>query len=211
MQQFEAIFSDIGCDAIKIGMLYDSDTIEALREKLSAVPPLPIVLDPVMCAKEGSLLLKPDAIHSLKTLFPLSLLITPNLMEASTLLGCQLYKKAHMEKAALDLLKLGANNVLLKGGHLLDEPGSDCLCLNAGEIYWIEQPCIHTQNTHGTGCTLSSAIAALLARQYPLKEAVMLAKQFLHASLLAGAEYQLGSGCGPLHHFHEYWSELCAL
>lgn len=197
-QQLDAIFSDIGCDVIKIGMLFDNEIIEAVKERLSAFSSIPIVLDPIMCAKGGTLLLKQEAIYSLKKLFPLSLLITPNLPEASELLGYQLNRKDQMEKAALDLLDMGANNILLKGGHLLEGQGCDCFCSNNGEISWIEQPFIKTKNTHGTGCILASAIAAFLAKKYPLKEAVKEAKLFFQSALHAGADYELGSGHGPL-------------
>jgi hydroxymethylpyrimidine/phosphomethylpyrimidine kinase len=210
-QQLDAIFSDIGSDAIKIGMLFNTEIIEAVTQKLSTISSIPIVLDSVMYAKGGSLLLKKEAIHSLQKLFPLSLLITPNLMEASELLGYQLDRKEQMEKAALDLLKMGANNILLKGGHLVHGQGCDCFCSKTGEISWIEQPLIKTKNTHGTGCTLASAIAAFLAKDYPLKEAIKEAKLFLHSALLAGADYELGSGHGPLHPFYAFWRESCAL
>jgi hydroxymethylpyrimidine/phosphomethylpyrimidine kinase len=210
-QQLDAIFSDMGCDVIKIGMLFNQEIIEVVKEKLSTTSFIPIVLDPVMCAKGGALLLEPEAILSLKKLFPLSILITPNLMEASELLGYPLVKKEQMEKAAFDLLDIGANNVLLKGGHLIEGQGSDCFCSQTGEITWFEQPSIKTKNTHGTGCTLASAIAAFLAKQYSLKEAIQEAKFFLHLALLAGADYELGSGHGPLHLFHDRWRETCVL
>lgn len=208
-QQLDAILSDIGSDAIKIGMLFDDKIIETVYQKLSLISSLPIVLDPLLWAKDSSLLLKQGAIHSLKKLFPLSLLITPNLMEASELLGYRLDRKEQMEKAALGLLRMGANNVLLKGGHLLKGQGCDCFCSKTGEVSWFEQPVVKTKNTHGTGCTLASAIAAFLARKYPLKEAIKQGKAFLHSSLLAGAQYELGSGHGPLHPFHAFWRDSC--
>ncbi len=186
-QQLDAIFSDMGADVIKIGMLFDSEIIEAVADNLSKITPIPIVLDPVLSAKGGALLLKKEAINSLNKLFSLSLLITPNLVEASKLLGYRIKRKEQMEKASLDLLDMGANNVLLKGGHLLEGQGSDCFCSKTGEIQWIEQPFIETKNGHGTGCTLASAIAAFLAKKYPLKEAINEAKLFLHSALLAGS------------------------
>jgi hydroxymethylpyrimidine/phosphomethylpyrimidine kinase len=209
-EQLDAIFADIGSDAIKIGMLFDSDIIKVVTQKLSTLSPIPIVLDPLMRAKGGFFLLKPEAVDSLKKLFPLSLLITPNLIEASMLLGYQLDKKEQMEKAALDLLDMGANNILLKGGHLLEEQGSDCFCSKTGEISWMKQPVVQTKNTHGTGCTLAAAIAAFLAKKYPLKEAIQEGKRFFHSALLAGAKYELGSGYGPLHPFYAFWRQPCA-
>lgn len=207
--QLEAILSDIGTDTIKIGMLFNKEIIEIMRQKLSKMN-LPIVLDPVMHGKEGRLLLKEDAVNAIKNLFPLSLLITPNLTEASLLLGYLIERKEQMENGALDLLKMGAKNVLLKGGHLSEGKGSDCFCSATGEIIWFEQPAVNTKNHHGTGCTLASAIAAFLAKKYPLEEAVQEAKMFLHSALLAGTYYELGSGFGPLHHFHAFWSNPCA-
>ena len=208
-QQLEAILSDMGADAIKIGMLFDSAITEAVADKLSRLSPIPIVLDPVLNAKGGATLLKKEAIHSLKKLFPLALLITPNLVEASQLLGYRIDRKEQMEKASLDLLSMGANHVLLKGGHLLEGRGTDCFCSKTGQIHWMEQPFIETKNTHRTGCALSSAIAAFLARKYPLKEAIREAKLFLSSALAAGAEYEFGSGHGPLHPFYAFWRESC--
>lgn len=206
-EQLDSIFSDIGADVIKIGMLFNDEIIEAVTDRLSTVSTVPIVLDPVMCAKGGTSLLKQEAINALKKLFPLSLLITPNLTEASVLLGRKLYKKEQMEKASFDLLDMGANHVLVKGGHLIEGQGSDCFCSKSGEIEWFDQPSIQTKNTHGTGCTLASAIAALLAKKHPLKEAIREAKLFLHAALRAGANYELGTGHGPLNPFHAIWKE----
>jgi hydroxymethylpyrimidine/phosphomethylpyrimidine kinase len=209
--QLDAIFSDIGSDAIKIGMLFNQEIIEVVNQRLASITSIPVVLDPVMCAKGGSLLLKRDAIHSLRKLFPLSTLMTPNLMEASEFLGYQIDRKEQMEQAALDLLGMGAKNVLLKGGHLSKGRGCDCFCSQGGEISWFEHPVVKTKNTHGTGCTLASAIAAYLAKKYLLKEAIKQAKHFLHSALLAGAHYELGSVCGPLHPFYAFWREPCAL
>jgi hydroxymethylpyrimidine/phosphomethylpyrimidine kinase len=205
--QIDAILSDIGCDAIKIGMVYEREIIEMIHQKLSAIPPLPIVLDPVIYAKGGISVLKKEAIRAIKHLFSLSLLITPNLTEASLLLDYPVETEKQMEKAALDLLQMGANNVLLKGGHLSEGKGNDCFCSKNGEISWLKHPEVNTCNHHGTGCTLSSAIAAFLTREYTLKDAIQAAKRFLHATLLAGKDYRLGSGHGPLHHFYAFWRE----
>jgi hydroxymethylpyrimidine/phosphomethylpyrimidine kinase len=209
-EQLDAIFSDIGTDAVKIGMLFDTKIIEVISNKLAALSPIPIVLDPVMYAKGGHPLLKQEALHTLKKMFPLCYLMTPNLTEASELLGYRIDRKEQMEKAAFDLLEMGAQHVLLKGGHLPKEQGSDFFCSKTGEAEWIIQPPIQTKNTHGTGCTLSSSIAAFLAKKYPLKKAIGEAKHFLHGALLAGAEYELGAMHGPLHHFYGMWGEACA-
>lgn len=190
--QIDSIFSDRGCDALKIGMLYNSDIIETVYAKL---PKVPVVLDPVMYTSGGVSLLKPEAICSLKKLFPKSLLITPNLIEASTLLGYHVEHKEHMEPAAKDLLKMGARNVLLKGGHLSEGQGSDCFCSETGEICWFAKEPIPTKNTHGTGCVLSAAIAAFLAKKYSLQDSIGLAKDFFHTALCLGASYEWGPAC----------------
>lgn len=197
--QLQSIFSDIGADVIKIGMLYKRETIEIVLHQLSKDPSLPIVFDPVMSAKGGYSLLKSDAIEALKKLFPLTFLLTPNLAEASLLLGRPVERKEDMQQAACDLLDMGPCHVLLKGGHLVDGQGSDCLCSPSGKIEWFVQPPIETKNSHGTGCTLSSAIAAYLAKGDTLEEAIHQGKKFVHAALVAGKNYTLGSGNGPLY------------
>ncbi len=190
--QLDSIFSDRGCDAIKMGMLYDSDIMEAIYARL---PSIPVVLDPVMQSSGGVSLLKPEAICSLKKLFPKSLLITPNLIEASILLGYHVEHKGQMTPAARALLKMGAKNVLLKGGHLSEGQGSDCFCSENGEITWFEKEPIPTKNTHGTGCVLSAAIAAFLAKKYALRDSIGLAKDFFHTALIRGAYYEWGPAC----------------
>lgn len=195
--QLESILSDIGADVIKIGMMVQPETIDVILEHLSAYPTIPIVLDPVMYAKGGCQLLELKAMESLKRLLPFTFLLTPNLPEASVLLGRSVKEKKDMPGAAFDLLQMGAQHVLLKGGHLESSPGSDCLCSTSGKIEWFETPTVKTENTHGTGCTLSSAIAAYLARGHGISEATLKGKKFLQAALLAGKHYKLGSGHGP--------------
>lgn len=177
--------------------MYESEIIEVVLEYLSLYPTIPIVLDPVMYAKGGCELLNPQAIESLKRLLPFTFLLTPNLPEASLLLGRSVEKKENMPNAALELLKMGPQHVLLKGGHLEDSRGNDCLYSASGKIEWIEAPTVHTKNSHGTGCTLSSAIAAYLAKGHNVVEATRKGKKFLQTALLAGKHYKLGSGHGP--------------
>jgi hydroxymethylpyrimidine/phosphomethylpyrimidine kinase len=188
-EQIEAVISDIGVDAIKIGMLFDPPKMD--------LPNVPIVLDPVMKAKGGAGLLKTECLDALKALFPKVLLITPNLEEASALIEQQIHNREEMIEAGRILVAFGANNVLIKGG----DKGCDCLITSCEEVFWFEKPRVKTLNTHGTGCTYSSAIASYLAHGFPLKEAVNQAKQYLHEALEKGSEYQLGSGHGPLYHF----------
>lgn len=208
-EQMEAVLSDIGADAIKIGMLFSPELIrtvaEGLRQWASAVP---VVLDPVMVAQSGDPLLKEEAVAALKEeLIPLARLITPNLPEAAALLGRAIPTKAAMEEATRELATLGSSNVLVKGGHLEEEGSSDDLLYLGAEQRLIHLPGerIPTRNNHGTGCTLSSAIAAGLARGLGLSEAVAHGKAYITAAIRAGAEYRLGGGHGPVHHFHAFF------
>ncbi|MDZ7691591.1 MAG: bifunctional hydroxymethylpyrimidine kinase/phosphomethylpyrimidine kinase [Balneolaceae bacterium] len=152
-----------------------------------------------------------DAIESLKKeLFPLSTLITPNLPEAEILLEIEIEDRSEMESAARKLLELGPRAVLLKGGHFSNEKSIDCLVTSekddqGKDIYWYESGRIYTKNTHGTGCTLSSAIAAGLAKGEVLPRAVHSAKEYITGAIKAGSEYEIGQGHGPLHHFYQWW------
>jgi hydroxymethylpyrimidine/phosphomethylpyrimidine kinase len=163
-----------------------------------------------MVAKSGDRLLSEEAVESLRSnLFPLAELITPNLPEAESLLGRRIAGRNEMEDAAKDLLALGPRAVLIKGGHLEDEQASDVLVhsLNDGGVVtrWFDFKRIPTRNTHGTGCTLSSAVAAHLARGAMLEDAVSAAREYVQAAIEAGAAYRLGQGHGPVHHFHAIW------
>lgn len=209
-EQIAAIFEDSRVDAIKIGMLQRQDIIETVADALKKEHPRNVVVDPVMVAKSGHLLLDRDAIAAMKTLlFPLATLITPNLMEASELLGRPIECKEQMEQAAIDLLRMGPKAVLVKGGHLNGDC-EDCLCIDEEGIrfLWLTAKRTETPNTHGTGCTLSAAIASLLARGYALPEAVQQAKNYLTKAIIAGAHLKIGKGKGPVHHFHALWNQL---
>lgn len=201
-EQIEAILDDIEVDAVKIGMVHRRDIIEAVaRYHLTN-----IVLDPVMVAKSGHLLLQPEAIAAMKReLFPMAAVITPNLPEASALLGREVATKAQMERAALDLIEMGPQAVVVKGGHLTGSC-DDCLCLSGPEIHWLPSPKIETKNTHGTGCTFSAAIAAFLARGFSIHEAVKQAKIYLTEAIRAGARLKIGRGNGPLNHLWNHAS-----
>lgn len=204
-EQIRAILEDMSIDAIKIGMLHREDIIEAVANLLADYQG-PIVLDPVMVAKSGDKLLLPKAISALKArLIPLAMIITPNLLEASELLGREIQDKSQMEKAARDLIKMGPQAVVVKGGHL-EGDSADCLCTSS-TIHWFSAPRISTPNTHGTGCTFSAVIAALLAQGFSLVDAVHDAKEYLTGALQAGAELKIGRGHGPVHHFYQLWSQ----
>lgn len=208
--QLEATFDDSRIDAIKIGMLQRQDIIETVSDALLKSKSTNIVVDPVMVAKSGHLLLDPNAIEAMKTqLFPLATLITPNLLEASELLGRTIADKEQMEQAAIELLSMGPKAVIVKGGHLIGNC-DDCLCIGSSphDIFWFPQTRIDTQNTHGTGCTFSAAITAYLARGYSICDAVKLAKQYLTNAIAAGANLKIGKGKGPVHHFHQLWEFL---
>ncbi len=211
--QMTAILDDISMNAVKIGMLHRQDIIETVANVLCQYNVINIVLDPVMVAKSGDKLLLPDAITTMRErLFPLTTVLTPNLLEASELLGRQIQTKYQMEKAALDLIELGPQAVVVKGGHL-NGSCDDCLCMKNPhiEIHWFSNPRIQTQNTHGTGCTFSAAIAAFLARGFTIFDSVQQAKMYLTKSVEAGVHLKIGQGNGPVHHFHHLWSFLSSM
>lgn len=203
--QIEAVLSDIGADAIKIGMLFSPQLIRTVAESLKKFPPIALVLDPVMVAQSGDTLLQDEAINTLKQeLIPLAHLITPNLPEASVLLGRSITTAAALEQAAIDLSALGCGNVLIKGGHLETGDSDDCLYLGKEQrTVILPGERIITRNNHGTGCTLSSAIAASLAKGAGMEQAVRQAKTYITGAIRAGADYSIGRGHGPVHHLFD--------
>jgi hydroxymethylpyrimidine/phosphomethylpyrimidine kinase len=206
--QLDAVLSDIGVDAVKIGMLATPELIEVTANRLKFYDVKTIVLDPVMIAKSGDKLLQDNAITALKTkLIPLATIITPNLPEASVLLGREIHSIDEMVSAAEDLAKLGAANLLLKGGHAEGSTtSSDLLITQTNKQLWFESERIATRNTHGTGCTLSSAIASFLGKEFSVENAVAQAKVYISTAIERGADYTLGAGHGPVHHFHAWWA-----
>ena len=204
-EQLEAIFDDIVPGAIKIGMLFSAEIIALISNFLSkSARQIPIVLDPVMIAKSGDALLLPSAIESLKTrLIPMASIITPNIPEAHRLVG----QIDDFELLAEQLLKLGSNAVLLKGGHSGLAESNDLYLDNKGNKLWLKTTRIETKNTHGTGCTLSAAIAAYLALGMKPMEACVLAKKYLHGAIKSAVNCNIGHGNGPVHHFHHLWKK----
>ncbi|MFP4456743.1 MAG: bifunctional hydroxymethylpyrimidine kinase/phosphomethylpyrimidine kinase [Clostridia bacterium] len=197
-EQLKAIRNDIKVDAIKIGMVSKEETIKAIAKELDEFR-AKVVLDPVMVSKSNHLLLQKKAIESLvKDLFPKAYLITPNLMETYQLTGIKAENIEQMKKAAKELKKLGPKNVLVKGGHLEGEEATDLLLMDSS-FYIFSEKIIDTNNNHGTGCTLSSAIAANIANEYNLVEAVGLAKTYITKALKSG--FKIGQGVGVLDHF----------
>lgn len=201
VQQIDAVVEDIGVDAVKIGMLHSGEVVRAVAGAITRHQLQRVVFDPVMVATSGAVLIDKSAVAVLVAqLFPLADVITPNLDEAALLVGRPLLTEADMNSAATQLLEMGAKAVLLKGGHLAGDVVSDLLALADGTRNWMRAPRIHTPNTHGTGCTLSSAIAAHLARGQDLAQAVQSARAYIRGALQAGADVQTGQGSGPLNH-----------
>lgn len=206
-QQFCAIAEDIGFDAIKIGMLYQQSIIEVVRHSLLSIGPVPLVIDPVMVATSGDMLLDISTVSTLlATLLPMATLVTPNIPEAELLVGKKIPDKNSMESVAKELANKIQTSVLLKGGHL-----DSAICWNylydftSNVARWYQYPRINTVNTHGTGCSLSSAIAAYLAKGESLMGAVEEGIDYVHHALFAGKNYSIGQGNGPIHHYYKYW------
>jgi len=210
-EQMDAVLGDIGVDAVKIGMLHSAAVIRAVAGKLRQHGIGQVVLDPVMVAKSGDRLLQDEAVEELRaTLVPLARVITPNLPEAGTLLGRAVETVDQMEEAARELLDLGPEAVIVKGGHLAGGKSADCLAVGGAadvEIRWLEAERVDTLNTHGTGCTFSSAICSFLARGASLTDAAEEAKRYLSEAIRRGAPFRLGEGHGPVHHFYHVWSD----
>ena len=206
IQQLETLVADVRLDAIKIGMLANSGIIAAVGDFLLRHPHEHVVLDPVMVATSGDRLLDDDAIQAMRDLLPLASLITPNLAEAAALLDTRPARsRADMRLHAMALQAIGADRVLIKGGHLDEGPESVDLLLDIDGQTLLRAPRIDTVNTHGTGCTLSSALAALRPQRDSWLEAALDAKSWLTAALSAADELEIGHGHGPVHHFHEFW------
>jgi hydroxymethylpyrimidine/phosphomethylpyrimidine kinase len=200
-QQIRLVLSDIGADAVKTGMLGDSPTILAVAEELSETmaPGTPMVVDPVMVAKGGHPLLAEEAVATLKQhLLPVATLITPNVPEAEALTGVRITGAGGMLRAAEALLALGVPAVLVKGGHLPGPSVPDLLATRDGLVETFEDPRIETQDTHGTGCTLASAIAVGLASGMGLRDAVRRARAYVRAAIATAPGF--GHGHGPLNH-----------
>ena len=199
--QIDAVVEDIGVDAVKIGMLHAPDIVAAVASAIDKHQLRRVVLDPVMVATSGAVLIDNPAIAALvEQLFPHVDIITPNLDEASLLVGRTLQSEQDMQQAAHQLQEMGAAAVLLKGGHLQGDTVSDLFLSREGQTQWLRAPRIHSHNTHGTGCTLSSAIASHLALGHSLTEAIAQAHRYIRQALQSGAAVRTGHGSGPLNH-----------
>lgn len=220
--QIDAVFSDIGADATKVGMVHSAPAIETVATGLRDHRAANVVVDPVMVAASGDPLLEPDAVTTLRdVLVPVATVLTPNLAEAALLLGTDDLRVrasarepgggdlgSEIEDACRALADLGADAVLIKGGHAGGERSVDVLYLrDTQQFERFDAPRVDTDNTHGTGCTLSSAIAAHLTRGVAVTDAVAAAKTYLTQALQAGAKRHLGAGHGPVHHFYDVWDD----
>jgi len=205
--QICAVLDDIGADAIKIGMLHSGQVVNTVARLMRHYAIPNVVLDPVMVSTSGHRLIEEDAVCALKqTLIPLSRVITPNIPEAEILLGQTLTAQSQLPEAARKLAQSLQVSVLLKAGHLSEENLVDILYdYESDSIYEYASPRLATRNTHGTGCTLSSALASYLAKGIALPDAVGAAKQYMERAIAAGAEYEIGHGFGPVAHFNQFW------
>ena len=200
--QIDAVLSDIGADAVKTGMLASSSIITCVADKLRRRPVPWLVVDPVMVAKSGDALLWEDAVDALKSLLvPLASVITPNMPEAEALTGMKIDTDSQVREAAEKFMAMGAKSVVVKGGHR-EGPATD-LFFDGSSFHEFTSPRIETANTHGTGCTFASAIAAGLARGMTLLQAVALAKDYVTEAIRSS--FSVGQGHGPLNHFHKLW------
>jgi hydroxymethylpyrimidine/phosphomethylpyrimidine kinase len=203
--QIDAIVSDIGADVVKTGMLANTAILEVVAAKVCQYDLTNLVVDPVMEAKGGEALLSNGAIFALREkLLPLALVVTPNLNEAAALVGRELRGWDDISWAAREIASMGARNVVIKGGHI-DGPAND-LFYDGKEYHEFSAPRIDTCNTHGTGCTFASAIAASLAKGSTVRQAVAMAKAYVTKALQHS--YPLGQGHGPVHHFFRYWQDM---
>ena len=203
--QIDAIISDIGADVVKTGMLPNAAIIEVVVEKVREYGLTELVVDPVMQATGGDSLMAKDAVTAIRErLLPMALVFTPNLFEAAALVGQEVTGLDGMRWAAKEIAGMGARNVVVKGGHL-DGPAVDVF-YNGRDFHEFAAPRVDTINTHGTGCTFASAIAAFLAKGLDVRQAVTAAKAYVTKALQSS--YPLGQGNGPVHHFFRYWQDI---
>ena len=206
-EQIDSVMSDLEVAVVKIGMVANVDTINVIADKLEEYEITNVVLDPVMVAESGDVLVEPKAIEGIVNgLFPKASVVTPNLHEAVKLLGENEMAKSkdEMVRQAKAICELGAENVLVKGGHSKTKEACDVL-IHKDKEYWFCQPFVETRNTHGTGCSLSSAIAAEIAKGEEIVKAVDIAKKWIHNGIKQADELDVGKGSGPIHHFHKFW------
>ncbi len=205
--QIDCVMRDLDVNAVKIGMLHSSETVLEVRRQLETHSARNIVLDPVMVSTSGHRLIEESAIATLQeSLIPMADVITPNIPEAEILLGGTIESQSHMNDAVVALAERYGVSVLLKAGHLHEDNLIDYIYdASQRTITPLASHRVATRNTHGTGCTLSSALAAMLAHGMPLTLAAEKAKEYIANAIIAGADYEIGHGHGPVHHFHNFW------
>jgi hydroxymethylpyrimidine/phosphomethylpyrimidine kinase len=202
--QITAVMNDVQPMAVKTGMIPDKELVRTIAAALRTYPGIPLIIDPVMIASSGHALVKEEMITAMQQeLFPLAVLVTPNLDEAAVLAGFPVRDVQEMKRAAKQILSLGCQAVLVKGGHLKSNQVYDVYLDITGQEQVLQAPYITSHNLHGTGCTLSAAIASLVARGNSLVTAVALAKQYISQAIEAGREAVTGQGHGPLNHFFQ--------
>lgn len=201
--QLEAVLDDIRPHAIKIGMLHTEAHIEVISNILSAYEDIPVILDPVMVSSSGKRLLDEPAVAAMQSsLFPTTTLLTPNMDEAAVLAGIPVQSLSDMEVAAMTILQQGCPAVLVKGGHMQEDQLHSVYRTAKGERHIFTQPRVDSNNTHGTGCTLSAAIATFIAHGHSLSEAIDAAQEYVQQAILAAKGVQIGKGKGSLNHFY---------
>ncbi|SMC27235.1 hydroxymethylpyrimidine/phosphomethylpyrimidine kinase [Clostridium acidisoli DSM 12555] len=202
-KQIQCIFEDIKVDAVKIGMVSNAEIINVIKESLIKYKPKNIVVDPVMVSKSGYFLLKEEAVKELKNLISIADVVTPNIPEAEVLTGIEIKDEEDMKRAAQIILKLGVKDVLIKGGHRCNDAND---ILYTGEKFiTLEGERIDTKNTHGTGCTLSSAIASYLSKGLDMEKALFLSKKYINEAIRNS--FSIGEGVGPVGHFIELYKK----
>lgn len=204
--QLDSVLTDVRIDSAKIGMLANAEIVAQVAQALKRYTIPFVVLDTVMVAKSGDPLLAPEAVQAVRELLlPNVALITPNLPEAAALLACPMAtNEDEMRRQGYALLEMGCQAVLMKGGHLSNNESPDWLFSADGEQRFAA-PRVHTRHTHGTGCTLSAALAALRPRHHSWSETLFMAKNYLQNALEAADSLEVGQGIGPVHHFHQWW------
>lgn len=203
-KQIEVIYEDIDVDAVKVGMLSSSNIMNIVKENLLKYKAKNIVIDPVMISKSGFSLLKEEAIETMKNFISIGDLVTPNIPEAEVLTSMKIKTEADMIEAGKRIIKMGAKNVLVKGGHREDNC-TDILVKSTGEILSFKGERFNTKNTHGTGCTLSSTIASYLGKGYSIDESVKIGKEYITKAI--ENSFSIGSGVGPVGHFVEIYKK----
>lgn len=205
-KQIDAVAEDLKVDALKLGMLPTKECVEQVAKAIVKYNFKNVVLDPVMISTSGHTLISQEAIEAIKKLlFPLADIVTPNIPEAEFITGIKIDSEQDFETVANSFFEMGAKAVLIKAGHMQADELNDFLFESSGKCHKYSYKKIDTQNTHGTGCTLSSATATFLGHGFEPMQAVAKAEDYIHEAIASGAQYKIGHGFGPVHHFYKFW------